>query len=144
MDSSKKLSRLKRLLRDPALRVMPVHIVRRPEDVVCSSIAKCRPCRVEFRLYLRDLWERYRFLHRRPHLPVKYVSPCSNSALVLGRIMANGNSNKCSRTSRQSANRLDEIWRGQLSRRERLVICRAQLRSRLWLLVPLGLWTRPL
>ena len=163
VDSSKKLSRLKQLLRDPAFRVMPVHIVRRPEGVVCSNIAKGRPYREELRLYHHDLWERYRFLHRRPHLLVSYESLCSNPELVLGRIMAavglayepaqlawaeqehhNVNGNKRTRTSRQSAIRLDERWRRQLSRRQRLVIGLAQLRFRLWLLVRLGLWPRPL
>ena len=163
VDSSKKISRLGQLLRDPAFRVMPVHIVRRPEGVVCSNIAKGRPYREELRAYHHDLWERYAFLRRRPHLLVSYESLCSNPELVLGRIMAavglsfepgqldwaeqehhNVNGNKRTRTSRQSAIRLDERWRRELSRRQRLVIRLAQLRFRILLLLRLGIWPRPL
>ena len=163
VDSSKKLSRLSQLLRDPEFRVLPLHIVRRPEGVVCSNIAKGRSYREELRAYHHDLWERYAFLRRRPHLLVSYESLCSNPEWVLTGIMAamglsfepaqlewtehehhNVNGNKRTRTSRQSAIRLDERWRRALTRRQRLVIALAQLRFRVLLLVRLGIWPRPL
>lgn len=163
VDSSKKLARLKLLLADPDFNVMPIHIVRRPEGVVCSNIAKGRSYRDELRAYYDALWSRYKFLHHRPHLLVSYERLCSQPELILGRIMQalglesessqldwsqqehhNVNGNKRTRTSRQSSIRLDERWRRQLSRRQRLVIGLAQLRFRLALLLQLGLWPRPL
>ena len=161
--SPKKISRLKQLLDDPEFQVLPVHIVRRPEGVVCSNVVKGRPYREELRAYHHDLWHRYKFLRRRPHLLVSYESLCSKPEQVLGRIMAsaglafepeqlewaqqehhNVNGNKRTRTSRQSSIRLDERWRGQLSRRQRLVIGLAQLRFRVLLLLRLGVWPRPI
>jgi hypothetical protein len=54
------------------------------------------------------------------------------------------NGNKRTRTSRQSTIRLDERWRRQLTRRQRLAIRWAQARFRLRLLLRFGLWPRPL
>ena len=163
VDSSKKISRLKKLLADSEFNVLPVHIVRRPEGVVCSNVAKGRSYRDELRAYHYDLWQRYKFLRRRPHLLVSYESLCSRPERVLGQIMAaaglsfesaqiawadqehhNVNGNKRTRTSRQSAIRLDERWRRELSRRQRLVIRLAQVRFRLLLLLRLGVWPQPL
>lgn len=163
VDSSKKLSRLKLLLDDPDFNVMPIHIVRRPEGVVCSNIAKGRSYREELRAYYADLWNRYRFLRHRPHLLVSYERLCSRPDLILGRIMQalgqmyepaqldwtqhehhNVNGNKRTRTSRHSAIRLDERWRRELTAGQRLVIALAQLRFRVLLLLRLGLWPRPL
>ncbi|MFM7674860.1 MAG: hypothetical protein ACKO5F_04580 [Synechococcus sp.] len=163
VDSSKKLSRLKLLLQDPDLRVLPVHIVRRPEGVVCSNIAKGRDWREELDVYHRNLWPRYDLLRHHPHLLVSYESLCREPEKVLSRIMEaaglrfeqaqldwtahehhNVNGNKRTRTSRQSTIRLDERWRRQLSRRQRLAIRWAQARFRLRLLLRFGLWPRPL
>ena len=163
VDSSKKLSRLEHLLSDPDFRVLPVHIVRRPEGVVCSNVVKGRSYRAELRAYHRDLWSRYRFLRRYPHLLVSYESLCSNPERVLCQIMAavgltfeaaqldwtaqehhNVNGNKRTRTSSQSSIRLDERWRHALTRRQRLVIALAELRFRILLLLALGIWPRPI
>ncbi|MCT0223909.1 hypothetical protein [Synechococcus sp. CS-1328] len=163
VDSSKKLSRLKLLLQDPDLQVLPVHIVRRPEGVVCSNIAKGRPWGEELEIYHRNLWPRYDLLRHHPHLLVSYESLCRQPEQVLGRIMQaaglafepdqldwtrhehhNVNGNKRTRTSRASTIRLDERWRRQLSRRQRLAIRLAQARFRLRLLLRFGLWPRPL
>lgn len=163
VDSSKKLARLKLLLADPDFNVIPIHIVRRPEGVVCSNLAKGRPYRDELRAYYYDLWNRYKFLQRRPHLLISYERLCSQPEMILGRIMQalglefepsqldwsqqehhNVNGNKRTRTSRHSAIRLDERWRRELTAGQRLLIALAQFRFRMRLLLRLGLWPRPL
>lgn len=163
VDSSKKIDRLKKLLDDPEFNVLPLHIVRRPEGVICSNVIKGRPYLGELRSYYKGLWSRYRYLRGRSYLLVSYESLCSNPERVLSRIMAamglqfepgqlcwtdhqhhNVNGNKRTRTSRQSSIRLDERWRVELSLEQRLVTRMAQICFRLLLLIRLRIWPRPI
>lgn len=163
VDSSKKINRLKRLLDDPEFKVLPLHIVRRPEGVIYSNVVKGRPYLEELRSYYHDLWRRYKFLRGRSYLLVSYEGLCSNPERVLSQIMAamglqyearqlcwtdhqhhNVNGNKRTRTSRQSSIRLDKRWRDELSLEKRFVIRLAQICFRLLLLIRLRIWPRPI
>lgn len=163
VDSSKKLSRLKNLISDPSFYVFPVHIVRRPEGVVCSNMRKGRGFYNELKLYYSQLWQRYQYLHRHPYLLVSYESLCSRPDIVLSEIMKrlgiafepaqldwsrhdhhNVNGNRRTRTSRQSSIRLDERWRRELSLWQRLVIKLATVIFRCRLLLLLRAWPKPL
>ena len=163
VDSSKKLSRLKSLVSDRSFNVVPVHIIRRPEGVVCSNMRKGRGFYGELHSYYYDLWNRYKYLHCRRHVLVSYESLCSQPDLVLGKIMErlglffesaqlqwskhehhNVNGNKRTRTSRQSLICLDERWRRELKLWQRLVVKLATIKFRLKLLLFLRVWPKPL
>ena len=150
VDSSKKLTRLQSLLSDSSVNVLPIHIVRRPEGVVCSNMAKGRGFYASLHSYYSGLWSRYKFLRRKPHLLVSYEELCSCPEQVMSRIMNklglhfeveqldwtshdhhNVNGNKRTRTTRQSSIRLDERWRRDLSIWQRLVVKLLRLNSRL-------------
>lgn len=154
VDSSKKLPRLKNLLADPSFNVVTIHIVRRPEGNICSNMAKGKGFSDSLRSYYHGLWQRYKYLHRRPYLLVSYEDLCSRPEQVMTRIMRkldlsfepnqldwsshdhhNVNGNKRTRTSRQSSIRLDERWRRDLSFWQRLLVKLSSIRFRLLLLL---------
>ena len=153
VDSSKKLPRLKSLLSDPSLDVVPIHIVRRPEGVICSNMAKGRDFDSSLRSYYSGLWARYKYLRGRPYILVSYEQLCSRPEYVLTQVMKrlglsfesgqldwsshdhhNVNGNKRTRTTRQSSIRLDERWRRNLSVRQRLLVKKASIKFKLRLL----------
>ena len=157
VDSSKKLPRLKNLLSDPSLDVMPIHIIRRPEGVICSNMAKGRGFYSSLRSYYSGLWARYKYLRGRPCIVVSYEQLCSRPEYVLTQVMKrlglafepgqldwsshdhhNVNGNKRTRTSRQSSIRLDERWRRNLSVWQRLLVKLASIKFKLWLLLRYG------
>ena len=157
VDSSKKLTRLKSLLADSSINVLPIHIVRRPEGVVCSNMAKGRGFFSSLRSYYSGLWSRYKYLRRKPHLLVSYEELCSHPEQVMNRIMNklgldfeseqldwsshdhhNVNGNKRTRTTRQSSIRLDERWRRDLSIWQRLVVKLAAVKFKTWLRLRYG------
>ena len=158
VDSSKKLTRLKSLLSDPSINVLPIHIVRRPEGVVCSNMAKGRGFYHSLRSYYSGLWSRYKYLRQKPCLTVSYEELCSFPEQVMTRIMRhlgldfeleqldwsshdhhNVNGNKRTRTSSQSAIRLDERWRSKLNPWQRLVVKLASLHFGVWLRLQYGM-----
>ena len=157
VDSSKKLPRLKNLLSDPSLDVVPIHIVRRPEGVICSNMAKGRGFYSSLRSYYSGLWARYKYLRGKQSIVVSYEQLCSRPEYVLTQVMKrlgltfeaaqldwsshdhhNVNGNKRTRTSRQSSIRLDERWRRNLSVWQRLLVKLASVKFRLWLLLRYG------
>ena len=157
VDSSKKLPRLKNLLSDPSLDVVPIHIVRRPEGVICSNMAKGRGFYSSLRSYYSGLWARYKYLRGKQSIVVSYEQLCSRPEYVLTQVMKrlgltfeaaqldwsshdhhNVNGNKRTRTSRQSSIRLDERWRRNLSLWQRLLVKLASVKFRLWLLLRYG------
>ena len=158
VDSSKKLTRLQSLLSDSSVNVLPIHIVRRPEGVVCSNMAKGRGFYASLHSYYSGLWSRYKFLRRKPHLLVSYEELCSCPEQVMSRIMNklglhfeveqldwtshdhhNVNGNKRTRTTRQSSIRLDERWRRDLSIWQRLVVTLTTLKFKTWLRLRYGI-----
>ena len=158
VDSSKKLTRLKSLLSDPSINVLPIHIVRRPEGVVCSNMAKGRGFYHSLQSYYSGLCSRYKYLRHKPCLTVSYEELCSFPEQVMAHIMRhlgldfeleqldwsshdhhNVNGNKRTRTSSQSVIRLDERWRSKLNPWQRLVVKLASLHFGVWLRLQYGM-----
>ena len=87
VDSSKSLSRLRRLSRLTGLEIDVIHLVRRPHGVVFSNMRKGRHWLRTSRSYGRVERSVRRWLHDRDHIRVRYEELATQPAATLARVM---------------------------------------------------------
>jgi hypothetical protein len=140
VDSSKHVARLSRLIKNPALDVFPIFLLRDPKGQICSSKKSSASLVKLIGNYVRTNREIYELVKDRPHSVVRYEDLVRNPEQVLGSLMrqlglsfdrqqlewasqvrhnVGGNG---MRRSHSSELKLDEKWRDRLTLLQKLAI----------------------